>query len=72
MLNYDVISEWDDPATYTIDFNDTYYFTQSSAVFTSNNKGINNSTAYTRLKIYAINRVNNILIKVDYTISSEI
>jgi hypothetical protein len=70
ILTYDVMSVWDEKG-YTIDFNDTYYFVYSSGIFTSNNKGVNSTTAYTRLKIDATNWSSSSTLIVNYTISSE-
>jgi hypothetical protein len=66
------VLDYDEIISYTVDFNDTYYFTRSSSgVFTSNNYNIASTTAYTRLKIDAAKTSSQIRVTVNDTISSE-
>jgi hypothetical protein len=67
-LTYSVKSSW---PGYTIDFNNTYYFTYSNGTFTSNNQSKDSTTAYTRLKIDATDWSTDSTLIVNYTISSE-
>jgi hypothetical protein len=62
------VSSWGE---YTIDGNGTYYFTNNNGVFTSNNAGVNSTTAYTRLKIDLTSETSNVILRIYYTVSSE-